>query len=243
MTRPRTTGPRITWDNHLLASIPPAEASRVRALTERVRPRMREVLYEQAGPMPYVYFPEGGLFSLLTEMRDGSCIESLTIGNEGLIGLPLLLGATRSPTRVICQVSGQALRLPAAAFLEAVVPGTALFGRLARYAQALMTSLGQSVACNRLHTAAQRYARWILVTHDRVGLDEVPITQDFLAQMLGVSRQTVSETATAFQDAGLIHYTQGRVTVDDRAGLEAAACECYGVVRAAFDTLLGASRG
>lgn len=238
-----SVGPIETTGNRLLAGLPRKETERLQSFAEFVRPRIRTVLYQQGGPMESVYFPEGGVFSLLTEMSNGDCVENLTVGNEGVIGLPALFGATHSPSRAFCQVPGRALQMPTAAVLEAVPPGSTLYTRLIRYAQARMTSLAQSVACNRLHSATQRYARWLCITHDRVGADEFSITQEFLAQMLGVSRQTVSEIAQELQAAGVIHYTLGRMTVDDRAALEATACECYAVVRAAFDELLGSPRG
>jgi CRP-like cAMP-binding protein len=160
-----------------------------------------------------------------------------------MLGLPAVLGAPRSPSRAICQIAGWVLRVPIATLRAAAPPGGVLHGRLLRYAQARMTSLSRSVACNRLHSAQQRYARWVLTTQDRVDADEFPITQDFLAQMLGVTRPTISQVGQELQSAGLIHYAQGRLTVDDRAGLTSVACDCYPVVRAAFDELLGNPRG
>lgn len=229
--------------NRLLAGLPDEELERLRAAADRVRPRMRQLLYEQGGPMEYAYFPQSGVFSLLAEMADGSIIETLTVGNEGMLGLPSVLGATRSPTRAICQISGWALRIPVPALLEAAPRTGVLFDRLARYAQARLASLSRSVACNRMHSAQQRYARWVLITHDRVGSDEFPITQDFLAQMLGVTRPTVSAVGQELVSAGLVHYAQGRLTVDDRARLERMTCECYFSVRESFDEMLGVKRG
>jgi CRP-like cAMP-binding protein len=225
--------------NHLLARLPLADAERLLAGAERVRPRMRQEVHAQGAPMEYAYFPQGGVFSLLMQTADGGAVEILTVGNEGMLGLDAVLGATRSPTRAICQVAGWALRVPMPGLLEAAPPGGVLHGRLMRYAQARTTSLARSVACNRLHSALQRYARLVLVTQDRVGSDEFPITQDFLAQMLGVTRPTISQVGQELQAAGLIHYAQGRLTVDDRIGLENRACECYAAVRDAFTELLG----
>ena len=193
--------------------------------------------------MELAYFPVDAVLSLLVEMTDGSVIETLTIGNEGMVGLPAVLGAGHSPTRAICQISGWTIRLPMSALIEAAPRTGVLFDRLTRYAQARMASLSRSVACNRLHSAQQRYARWVLTTHDRVRSDEFPITQEFLSQMLGVTRPTVSLVGQEFQSSGLIHYAQGRLTVDDRAGLEQMACECYGATRAAFDEMLAAPLG
>ena len=229
--------------NHLLAGLPAAEAEAIALHAERVRPRMRQEIYAQGAVIEFAYFPQGGVFSLVTETADSGAVEVLTIGNEGMLGLPAVLGATQSPTRAICQIAGWALRVPIDRLLESATPGGVLHGRLMRYAQARMTSLARPVACNRLHTALQRYARWVLVTQDRAGADEFPITQEFLAQMLGVTRPTVSSAGQELQSAGLIHFVQGRLTVDDRAGLELVACDCYAAVRGAFAELLGEPRG
>lgn len=229
--------------NRLLADLPPAEAAPLAAAAARVRPRVRELMYAEGGVIDAAYFPIGGVFSLFADMADGSAVETLTIGNEGMLGLSALLGTTRSPTRATCQIAGWALRVPVAELVAAAPRTGVLYDRLARYAEARLTSLSRSVACNRLHSARQRYARWVLSTQDRVGSDEFPITQELLAQMLGITRPTVSLVGQELQTAGLVHVAQGRLTVDDRVGLEAAACECYAVVRAAFDELLGAPRG
>ena len=229
--------------NYLLDGLPPAELDAIRAGFERVRPRMRQVLFEQSEPIQYAYFPQGGVFSLLAQMHDGSTVETLTVGNEGIVGLPAVLGASHSPTRAICQVSGWALRVPVNTLVERIPRNGMLFDRLMRYAQARLTALSRSVACNRLHSAQQRYARWVLTTQDRVGTDEFAITQDFLAQMLGVTRPTISLVGQELQALRLIHYAQGRLTVDDREGLEQVSCECYRTTRRAFAELLGVERG
>jgi CRP-like cAMP-binding protein len=224
--------------NLLLDGLPSNELSPIRSAAERVRPRMRQVLIEQDGEMPYAYFPLDGVFSLLAQMADGAVVETLVVGREGVVGLPAIFGATRSPSRVICQISDWTLRIPIPALLAAASRDGILFDRLLRYAQARMTALSRSVACNALHSAQQRYARWVLTTQDRVSTDEFPITQDFLAQMLGVTRPTISLVGHDLQALGLIHYAQGRLTVDDRAGLERVSCECYGTSRQAFEDLL-----
>ena len=229
--------------NILLDGLPSDELDLIRPALERVRPRMRQMLFEQFEPIPYVYFPQGGVFSLLARMQDGATVETLTVGNEGIVGLPAMLGANRSPTRAICQVSGWALRVPIDALIAAAPRDGMLFDRIMRYAQARLTALSRSVACNRLHSAQQRYARWVLTTQDRVGTDEFPITQDFLAQMLGVTRPTISLVGQELQSLRLIHYAQGRLIVDDRKGLELVSCECYHTTRQAFAELLGVERG
>lgn len=229
--------------NRLLDGLPDAELDLLRGSAERIRPRMRQVIQQQGGAIDHAWFPLAGVYSLLAEMADGSVIETLTVGNEGMVGLPAVLGAMRSPTRAICQISGWAIRVPVPVLIAAAPRNGVLFDRIARYTQARLVSLSRSVACNRMHTAQQRYARWLLTTHDRVAMEEFPITQDFLAQMLGVTRPTVSLVSQEFQAAGLIHAAPGRLTIDDRAGLERMACECYRSVRDAFDELLGVKRG
>jgi CRP-like cAMP-binding protein len=221
--------------NRLLDGLPSSEMELIRSNAERVRPRMRQVLFEQHGTMAHAYFPLSGVFSLLSQMTDGSTIDTLTIGNEGMLGLPALLGASHSPTRAICQISGWALRIPITELIDAAPRNGELFDRLTRYAQARLAALSRSVACARLHSAQQRYARWVLAAQDRVGMDEFPITQDFLAQMLGVTRPTISLVGQELQTSGMIHYAQGRLTVDDRTGLEGVACECYAEIRREFD--------
>jgi CRP-like cAMP-binding protein len=229
--------------NLLLDGLPSDELDALRPNLERVRPRMRQVLFEQSEPILYAYFPQGGVFSLLAQMQDRGTVETLTVGNEGMVGLPAVLGSSHSPTRAICQVSGWALRVPIDVLIAATPRDGMLFDRLMRYAQARLTALSRSVACNRLHSAQQRYARWVLTTQDRVGTDEFPITQDFLAQMLGVTRPTISLVGQELQSLRLIHYAQGRLTVDDRMGLERVSCECYQTTRQAFAQLLGVERG
>ena len=193
--------------------------------------------------MEHVYFPERGTVSLLAVMADGDAIEVGTIGNEGMAGVSVALGSETSTHRATGQISGWALRMPAAEFRAAAPPDHPLHEIVRRYADALMMQLAQSVACNRAHATPQRLARWLCMTHDRVGSDEFPLTQEVIAQMLGVRRQTVSEVASEFQAARLIDYRLGRVTIEDRAALERAACECYRTVQAHFERMLGAPRG
>jgi CRP-like cAMP-binding protein len=229
--------------NWLLASLPRAEYERLRAHLEAVRPRLQDVLYEQGGPMEHVYFPEGGTVSLLAVLADGHGVEVATVGNEGMVGVSVALGGEISPHRATVQVPGPALRMRAVDFRVAVPAGHPLDAALRRYADAFVMQVAQSVACNRAHTVPQRLARWLCMTQDRVGRDEFPLTQEVIAQMLGVRRQTVSEVASEFQAARLIDYHLGRVTIEDRAALERAACECYRAVRAHFERMLGAPRG
>jgi CRP-like cAMP-binding protein len=229
--------------NWLLAALPQAEYDRLRAGMEVVRPRLQEVLYEQGDPMAHVYFPERGTVSLLAVMADADSIEVSTVGNEGMVGVSLVLGGDTSPHRATCQIPGRMLRMRAAEFRAAIPPDHPLHAILRRYVDAFLMQLARSVACNRAHAVPQRLARWLCMTHDRAGSDEFPLTQEVIAQMLGVRRQTVSEVASEFQAARLIDYRLGRVTIEDRAALERAACECYRAVRAYFDRMLGTPRG
>ena len=229
--------------NRLLAALPRVAYERLREHTEDIRTRMQEVLYEQGDPMDYVYFPESGSISLLTVMSDGESVEVGTVGNEGMVGMSVALGGDTSPHRAMAQVPGRALRMPAAEFRKEVPADHPLHETVRRYADAFVMQVAQSVACNRVHTVGQRLARWLCITHDRVGSEEFPLTQEVIAQMLGVRRQTVSEVASEFQAAQLIDYRLGRVTIENRAGLERASCECYRTVRARFDRMLGVPRG
>jgi CRP-like cAMP-binding protein len=189
--------------------------------------------------LPYVLFPLSGIISIVMEMENGAQIEVATVGNEGMVGVPLFLGAETTPGRAFSQVPGQSLRVPADVFKEEVQRRGKLEHMLQRYTQALFVQTAQSTACNRLHTIEQRGARWLLMTHDRVDGDQFPLTQEFLAQMLGVRRASVSEVAGEFQRAGLIAYARGNIAILDRQGLEDASCECYRVVRDEYERLLG----
>jgi CRP-like cAMP-binding protein len=198
--------------------------------------------------MPHVYFPLSGVISLVTVMAGGGAAEVATVGSEGMVGLPVFLGADFAPCEALCQVPGEAWRMPAAAFREAVQTaatvapagrGSPLVALLQHYTHALIIEIGQTAACNRLHRITERCARWLLQAHDRVEGDQFLLTHGFLAQMLGVRRATVTTVMGGLQQSGLIRYTRGRVTIVERRRLEAAACECYRVVKAEFDRLLG----
>jgi CRP-like cAMP-binding protein len=199
---------------------------------------LRQVLFDYDQPIEHVYFPENFVGSVISIMADGTAVETATVGREGMVGLPLFLGADRTQAQAFCQVPGEALRMEAGAFREAVGRGGQLAAMLNRYTQALFTFLAQTSACNRLHKIRERCARWLLLTHDRVGRDRFPLTQQFLSQMLGVRRATVTEAAGSLQSAGLIDYSYGQITVTDRLGLEEAACECYAIIQREFVRLL-----
>ncbi len=227
-------------ENRLLAALPKPEHDRVVARTREVTLDFGDVVYRPNGPVRHVLLPRTGVLSMVVIMADGGTVEVATVGNEGFAGLPLLLGTDRSPAQVYCQVPPcVARRMDADAFREEAGREGSFRGLLARYAQAAFAQSNQSTACNRLHSVEERCARWLLMTHDRVGADEFPLTHEILAQMLGVRRAGVTVAAGVLQRAGLIEYRRGRLRVLDRAGLEDAACECYGVVRGEFDRLLG----
>lgn len=185
-----------------------------------------------------VYFPCSAVFSVLAFMSDGVAIEVGTVGREGFVGIETLAGGQESTETTICQVAGEALAMSVPDFREAITGDSALRRITQRYLLVYLSLVSQSVACNRLHTIEARFARWILMTHDRVTGDEFRLTQEFLADMLGVHRPSVSLVASAFQQAGLIRYSRGHMSILNRAGLEDASCECYAAVKTQFDRLL-----
>ena len=228
--------------NRLLARVGKQEFSGLAAHLEDVTLRQKQVLYEPGQPIEYVYFPAGGVVSLLTVMRDGTGIETATVGNEGMVGTPVVLGAESTHNKAICQIPGNAKRMPAKALAEVIEHAPPLRRLLGRYVQGQTIQFTQGVACNALHSVEQRCAKWLLMSHDRVEGDWFPLTQQFLAQMLAVRRASVTKSAGKLQKAGVIAYSHGKVTVLDRKGLEAAACECYGVIVREFERLFGADR-
>jgi CRP-like cAMP-binding protein len=198
---------------------------------------LRTPAYQGGEPIRDLYFPLTAVFSMVSEVSGEPTIEVGTIGREGMTGLPVFLGMTASPNTVYSQVAGSALRLPAE-HLQTVLAGDGILHRqLHRYTQATLVQLAQNVACNQRHTTEERAARWLLMTADRVGSDQFCLTQEFLGQMLGVRRATVSATAGALRNAGVISYRRGHVRIDDRPGLEAATCGCYQVLREEFEQL------
>ncbi len=229
----------VLGQNRLLTALPRAEYDRLSPHLEKVSLPLKDILYEANGPIPHVFFPLIGVVSLVIIMEGGFCLEVGLIGNEGMVGTPVFLGSQRSPTRAISQVPGEALRLETKVFQEEIKRSTALNRLVQRYTQAMINQISQSTVCNHRHSVEKRMCRWLLMSHDRVGTDNFMLTQEFLAQMLGVRRPTVTAAAGVLQTAGLISYHRGRVTVLDRKGLEAASCECYEVVAKELDRLLG----
>lgn len=205
---------------------------------EPVSLTLRQPLYQPNQPIEHVYFPVNGVVSMLAHMEGGTLIEVATVGNEGMIGLPLFLGTDLTPGTSFSQIPGQAFRMSAQHFRQAIATFGPFTKALHRYTQALMVQISQGNACNRIHALEERCARWLLLCHDRVGEDEFSLTQEFLSQMLGVRRASVNLAAAAFQHAGFIEYSRGRIRILNRQGLESAACQCYSVIRDEYDRML-----
>jgi len=214
---------------------------------ERVRLRLRdvaftlgEVIYECDERIDYAYFPTTCVVSCLYTMRDGSTAEMALTGNDGIIGIASFLGGGTVPHRAVAQISGHALKISAKALQEEFARGGRLQHILLRYTQALITQISQTAVCNRLHPLEQRLCRWLLLCHDRVTGSEILMTQEFIANMIGGRRESVTVAAGHLQDAGLIHYSRGHIQIADRKGLEAMVCECYKIVNHELNRLVGA---
>jgi CRP-like cAMP-binding protein len=225
--------------NRLLACLPSKEVQRLHSRLQPVSLEFKQILYEPRESISYVFFPNRGVVSTIYLMNDGSSIEVATIGNEGLVGMAAVFGAEPSPDRMMVQVPGAALRMRADDLRLETKQDSPLRSILVSYQAAFIKQITQSVACNGLHPVPKRCCRWILETHDRVLSDEFPMTHEFLSQMLGVRRVSVTEALKPLETAGLIHKGRGTVTVIDRKGLEVAACECYRSVQDEFDRRLG----
>jgi len=224
--------------NRLLAALPPAELGRLMPQLERIEIPAHHTLVAADSPIPAVHFPEEGAFHLLATLQAGDSAEAGVIGREGMVGLPLLLGVDSYPFEATTQAGGIVLRLDAAAFQEELERPSALRPLLMRYAMACFVQAAQTAACNVRHHLEHRLARWLLTADDRADGDPFSMTHEGLAMMLGVRRAGISVAAGRMQNAGLIRYGAGRMQVIDRSGLEAACCECYGVVDRAFQRLL-----
>jgi len=225
--------------NRLLRALPLAEYARLLPQLTPVVLGLKQVLIEPDAPIRDVYFPRSGVGSMIADEQEGGAVEVGTIGPEGFIGLPVLMGADRMPYRVFVQVEGDGWRLSADAFRRLVDERPTVRHLLLRFAQTFSDQVSQSVACNRLHTVDERCARWLLMTHDRVHGESFELTHEFLSYMLGVRRAGVTVAMGTLQGAQIVRYARGRVTVLDRPRLEEASCGCYHITRAAFDRLLG----
>jgi CRP-like cAMP-binding protein len=213
--------------NRLLGGIPEADMAQYFSRLDPVVLAFRDVIYEVGAPLDHVYFIEEGIASILTNMRNGESVEAGMIGSEGVVGLPALLGRNVSGHHLLVQAPVIALRMSVADCREAFNQSASVRGVLLRYTGQLLDIASQTAACNRLHSLQQRCCRWVLMMHDRLQSDNMPLTHDFLASMLGVRRPRVTEAAGALQGAGIIRYFRGQLTILDHQALLAAACECY----------------
>ncbi|MDT5123215.1 MAG: hypothetical protein QOC96_2697 [Acidobacteriota bacterium] len=226
--------------NHILASLSAEEYERLLPHLEQVELRLGEILSRPDEPIEYAYFPQSGTISVIVLMEDGSQVEIGIVGNEGMFGLPIVLGTTSAPLQAIVQIAGQALRIKASVLREKAANGGQLHQLLLCYTQAFFIQTAITAACNRVHHLDGRLARWLLMCQDRAQTDELQLTHEFIATMLGVRRAGVSVAANKLQAAGLISYRRGDIHILDREGLEAYSCECYGVVRRELARLLAA---
>ncbi len=224
--------------NHLLAALPLAELGRWLPQLEWVEMPLGQVLYESGRTLGHVYFPTSAIVSLLYVMENGASAEIAVVGNEGLVGISLFMGGNSTPSRAVVQSAGAGYRLKAALMKDEFDRAGPVMHLLLRYTQALITQMAQTAVCNRHHSLDQQLCRWLLLSLDRLKSSELVMTQELIANMLGVRREGVTEAAFKLQAAGLIRYARGRITVLDRPGLEMRTCECYAVVKREYDRLL-----
>ena len=242
MNATTTPGPNTTprpAGNLILAFLPPDEMEAIRPKLQPVELQQGTVLYEPNWPVEQVYFMDQGMISVVSIMQNGDSIEVGTIGNEGMTGLSVILGVAAVPYRHIVQVAGSARRMSASALMAELKPEGTLPLLLKKYHAAFNTQVMQGMACNGLHSVLQRCCKWLLTTQDRLGSHELNITHEFLAQMLGVRRASVTEVLRPLQDNGLIQASRGRVVILDPKRLADSSCECYGVIRREYQRLLG----
>jgi CRP-like cAMP-binding protein len=226
--------------NRLLAALPAIEYDRLHTHLKLVALPLGEALYESGIVLRHVYFPTNSIISLLYVMADGASAEIAVVGNEGVVGVSLFMGGETTPSRAVVQSAGHAYQLPGQSLKEEFIRGGAMQHLLLRYTQSLLTQMAQTAVCNRHHSLDQQLCRWLLLSLDRLGSNELVMTQELIANMLGVRREGVTEAAGNLQVAGLIRYSRGHITVLDRPGVEARTCECYAVVKRECDRLLPA---
>jgi CRP-like cAMP-binding protein len=224
--------------NHLLAALPDAEAQRWLPLLESVDLPLGQVLYESGITLTHVYFPTTAIVSLLYVMQNGASAEIAVVGNEGIVGISLFMGGESTSSRAVVQSAGKGFRLKAQMMKEEFNRAGPVLHLLLRYTQALITQMSQTAVCNRHHSLDQQLCRWLLLSLDRLEGNQLVMTQELIANMLGVRREGVTEGALKLQHAGLIRYARGHITVLDRPGLERRSCECYGVVKREYERLL-----
>jgi len=225
-------------ENHLLAALPQADYERVAAHLELTPMLLGEALYEPGERMRHVYFPTSAIVSLHYVCEDGTSAEIAGVGNEGMLGISLFMGGDTTPSSAVVQTAGQGYRLTSQLLMDEFNRGGSMLRLLLRYSQALITQMTQTGACNRHHSVTQHLCRWLLLTLDRMPSNDLVMTQELIASMLGVRRESVTEAAGKLKDLGVISYRRGHITVLNRAGLEAHVCECYGVVKAEYARLL-----
>jgi CRP-like cAMP-binding protein len=238
---PASPKSRFPAANRLFAALPSEERERLRPGLEQIHFDLGDVVYESGGRLDYIYFPTSCIVSLVYTTESGVTAEMGLVGNEGAVGIALFMGGDTMPNRAVVQIAGNAIRIKAKRLLEEFRRGGPLQESLLRYTQALITQIFQTAVCNRLHSVEQRLCRWILLCHDRLQSNELSMTQEFISNMLGGRRQSVTVAAGQLQHMGLIRYSRGHIEILDRKALEAAACECYRVVKTEFDRLLGPS--
>jgi CRP-like cAMP-binding protein len=224
--------------NLLLAALPQAESSRWASQLEPVDMPLGQVLYESGTRLSHVYFPTTSIISLLYVMENGASAEIAVVGQEGIVGVALFMGGESTPSRAVVQSAGQGLRLKANLMMQEFNRGGPVMHLLLRYTQALITQMAQTAVCNRHHSLDQQLCRWLLLSLDRLQSNQLVMTQELIANMLGVRREGVTEAAGQLHKAGLIRYQRGHITILDRAGLERRTCECYAVVKKEYDRLL-----
>jgi CRP-like cAMP-binding protein len=225
--------------NHLLAALPAETFARLSPSLELVAMPLGEVLYESGGQLHHVYFPTTSIVSLHYIMENGASAEMAGVGNEGVLGISLFMGGNTTPSRATVLTGGYGYRLQGQLMMEEFDRAGPMMRLMLRYTQALITQLSQTAVCNRHHSMEQQLCRWLLLTLDRLPSNELTMTQELIACMLGVRREGITEAAGNLQQAGLISYRRGHITVLDRCGLESLTCECYGVVKKEFHRLLG----
>ncbi len=237
----RLATPAVSFkDNLLLSNLSAEVRDRLMDDSRLEHLDLAKVLFEPGQPIEYVYFPLSGVISLVTILIEGDLIEMATVGCEGLVGAPMTYDPAKgSNARGVSQIEGDSIRVPVRVFRTELARSPELAGLVNQFSYALFSLVGQNAACNRLHNIEKRCARWLLMTRDRVEEDRFHLTQEFLSQMLGARRASVTEAAAALQEAGAISYARGEITIRDRAMLEGMSCECYDVVRRAFDRLYG----
>ncbi|HKC17280.1 MAG TPA: Crp/Fnr family transcriptional regulator [Steroidobacteraceae bacterium] len=231
--------PRVNpHQNHLLEALPANDYERLAPYLELQSLKLGDVLYEPGRAMRYVYFPTTAIVSMLYVMENGASAEIAIVGNEGILGISLFMGGESTPSRAVVQSAGYSYRMRAQLLKNEFGRYGTLMHLLLRYTQALITQMAQTAVCNRHHSVDQQLCRWLLLSLDRLASNELSMTQELIANMLGVRREGVTEAAGKLQDAGLVEYRRGKITVLDRPRLQARACECYAVVKKEFDRLL-----